>query len=202
VPWRPSAYSPIGSMGPLGPGPQANPDATEAYNRAIARRRQKQAKKGQEGLEAPVPAGNLREDDYRFWKGYALEESEKNHGICRWCSTNCIGRDVMLQHHIAGHCKAHLLALYRYAIKSSKQRYCFACKQETRERKWGVPLCRRRMCVARWKFTFTAYLPGFQHYRTWATEAQIRDPLNGPFKDLPASNRDDDPDEDFTGVAC
>jgi hypothetical protein len=202
VPWRPSAYQPIGPMGPMGP-PGPNPDAEEAYNKALSRRRRKQQSKAQQQTQTPVPAGNLCEDDYRFWKGYALEESEKNHGICRWCSTHCLSREAMLKHHNeSNYCKQHLLALYRYAVKSSRQRYCFACKQETQERRWGIPLCKRQTCISRWKFTFTAYLPGFQHYRTWATNAQIQDPVNGPFKDLPASSLSDDTEEDFTGAAC
>jgi len=195
VPWQPHGF-------PLGPVP--NPDAEEAYNRALGRRRRKQMARGQQTpSEAPIPAGNLIEDDYRFWKGFVLAESEKNDGQCRWCNTRCIGRDVMLAHHQKGYCKEHLLALYKYAIKSSKQRYCFACKRETQERKWGLPLCRRKMCVAKWKFTFVSYLPGFQHYRTWAVEKQIKDPQNGPFAGLPASGLDEDGDDDsFKGVAC
>lgn len=195
VPWRP----------PGGPsGPQRNPDAEDAYRRAMERRHRKQAAKGLSAAQledngAPVPMGNLRSDDYRFWKGFALaSEADKNQGTCRWCAVLCVGRDSMRQHHVNNYCKEYLLALYKYAFKSSKQRYCFACKRETTERKWGVIMCNRKTCIARWKFNFNHALLGFQQYRLWATNAQILHPSDGPFTGLP----DPDDEESITGTPC
>jgi hypothetical protein len=218
MPWHPMgvggpALPPV--LRPLGQvlNPETtreNPDATAAFNKALGRRRAKQASKGRKGVEAQIRAskavapGNLIEDDYRFWKGYALSYFEKNRGTCRWCGEECLNRKAMLDHHEGpNYCKQHLLALYRFSFKSSRQRYCMACKKETSGRRWGMPLCDEVTCISRWKFNGPKALTGFNHYRIWAYEAQYKNPKTGPFVELPQPTpyefRPDESDDDYRG---
>jgi hypothetical protein len=202
------AYSP--SMGHIVPwrppeGPKNSPDAQLAYDRAMAKRRAKQAKRSEAQVSArkAVPAGNLSEDDYRFWKGFPLMNSDKELATCRWCGLICNGRNRMLRHHVEAYCKEHLLALYRFAHKQSKQRYCFACRTQTSERRWGFPLCNKITCIGRWKFTDVKKLGGFGQYRLWAEEAQFKDPAGGPFSQLPPEAYDPKSDtDDIIGAPC
>jgi hypothetical protein len=196
-----------GSLPIVPVGPRPNPDETELFNRKLEQRRRKQGRKAQNKVAArkAVPSGNIREEDYRFWKGSATAYMGKNLATCRWCLELCNGLEAMHQHHRKGHCKDFLMALYRFAKTSSKQRYCFSCKRETSQFRWGIPLCNATTCLARWKFNLLHTLQGLQHYRDWADEAHFRDPNKGPFKDLAAQAKTllVNPDkDDINGVPC
>lgn len=197
VPIGSGSYSPMGAWGPMGPLNSA--DSEYIYNKHLDKRRRKKAQ--QLSARKQVTSGNLREDDYRFWKGWALEGSERYRASCKWCEQLCLGREAMDSHHDNGWCKDHLLALYRYAFKSSKQRYCFSCKRETRDRRWGLPLCKTPSCIALWKFNFNSKLNGYVNYRRWAAEDQARNPTGGPYAGLAAMPSDED-DLNLTGVPC
>lgn len=201
-----------GNLGALGPFSKEQHDADEierAYQeyKARDRRRDKQARRGRKGHQEPSPKklvakGNLRNnEDYRYWKGYAIEHSDRDLALCRWCDKMCKGRGAMEEHHEKEFCRERLQALYRYAKLSHRhQLYCMACKRETREQYWGLPLCNRLSCLTRWKFGFSDSLQGLCQYREWAQAAQDSDPHQGPYCNLP-------PEEDYSdtsgrGPAC
>lgn len=195
VPWRPGA-SPSTHV-------HSHSDAESIYQKSMAKeRRRKQGRHSQQQVAQRklVPKGNLLEDDYKYWKGFALIAANASEGTCRWCGILHKSRPAMLRHHDRGSCKQHLAALYKFA-KLSRQRYCFACKAETHQDRWGIPMCDRMECISRWKFNFNMQLPGFQQYRRWALEAQLKDPSNGPFAQLPVAVGIPD-DDDFKGTPC
>lgn len=169
---------------PRGPLSGAYKGPSEAYNRAIQRRNRKKGQKDTPSIRNLTQRGNLREEDYRLWKGYTLPS--ETGATCRWCGAQCRSREAMASHHLNQYCKERLLAVYRYAKQQhTKQRYCFACKTETQHFRWGVPLCNTVSCLSRWKFTVKDSWHGFLQYYQWALEAQMHDPINGPFSGLP-----------------
>jgi hypothetical protein len=197
--WDSGGYSPL----PAHYRPKTA-DEQAIFDKAIAKSRRKgQLQKSQQQVsqKSLVPKGNLINDDYRYWKGFSLNYSALNEGTCRWCQVLFRGRDKMLEHHNKSSCKLHLTALYRYAKLSSKtQRYCFACKQETSNAHWGIPMCDDSNCYSRWKFNFNVQLQGFQQYRQWALKAQLQAGSKGPFGELPPQ---DELDEEATwGTPC
>lgn len=209
--WEQHGHSSFPIMGPHGVHRHGNADAKAIFDKAMAKERRKsQQRKSQEQVSARklVPVGNLINDDYRYWKGYALSNAFQHEGTCRWCQEVYKGRKAMLEHHTKGSCKEHLSALYRYAKLSSKtQRYCFSCKKQTSHMNWGVPMCDTVTCLTCWKFKFNVQLAGFQQYREWALKAQLANPKKGPFGDLPAFDagllcEQEQDDEDFKGTPC
>lgn len=161
----------------------------EAIKQALARRdrRKQKGSASMPSAKKSVQKGNLREEDYRFWKGYAIEDEGAQ---CRWCSSVYKGRHNMVEHHRFAPCKEYLLALYKYAKQCTKQWYCFSCKKETKFFRWGIPLCQTANCIANWKFTITEHLHGFLQYKNWAEDAQETDPKNGPYRDVPTDGLD------------
>lgn len=188
-------YSPTGPMGPHWPH-AASIDNQHIYDKALNRHNRKKGSGKTPSVKKSVPSGNLRGDDYKFWKGYPLMDTERHWGRCRWCNVECHGLSTMDKHFKSGYCRESLQALYRYALHSSKQRYCFACKKQTQERHWGIPLCRTTDCWGKWKFNFSESLDGFVHYKNWALADQARNPTDGPFAGLPLE------DEDYSGTPC
>lgn len=178
-------YSPVRPLGPALPltfGTRVNPDAEEQFNRSMDRRRRKQQQQAEAAERRLVPAGNLKNDDYRFWRGYTL--SNEQGAQCKWCNGFYKTREDMANHHIKSTCKERLLALYKYVKRSSNQHYCFSCKKQTGHSIWGIPLCNKGICIGRWKFHVTGYLTGFVQYLEWARTEQEEDPSNGPFSHL------------------
>lgn len=181
------SYSPMVPLGPGRPplpltlGGRLNSDEEEIFHRSMDKRRRKQQQQAEAAERRNVPAGNLKNDDYRFWRGYTL--SNEQGAQCKWCNGFYKTHDDMIEHHVKGSCKDRLLALYKYA-KRSQQHYCFACKKQTGHSIWGIPLCNKGVCIGRWKFHVTGYLVGFVQYLEWAKELQETDPANGPFSHL------------------
>ena len=186
-----SGYNPTQNL--MGPhpascrGPLADDD--EALAKALERRNRRKGQGRVPDMPSPrkqVPAGNLRNEDYRFWKGYSSDTFRG--ATCRWCAYMAFGRDEMQKHASTHYCKERLLAVYKYAKQSSVQRYCMACKQATSHFMWGMPLCDTTTCIARWKFTNRDSWHGYMQYYQWALEAQLEAPKDGPFSHLPEKN--------------
>ena len=181
-------FSPAGPRRPLwlptgSNDPAVNKDAEEAFNKSLERSRRRKQAHQEPSPKKLLPPGNLKNDDYRFWKGYASQDLGAQ---CRWCERFEKTREAMLEHHVKGHCKERLLALYRYAKQSHKQRYCFVCKHTTTNFEWGVPMCHTAMCIGRWKFNFRQYMQGMTQYMEWADDEQERNPTEGPYAHLPS----------------
>jgi hypothetical protein len=165
---------------------------TDVYNRALMRRNRKKAglSNNEPSAKKQVPPGNLRNEDYRFWKGFPLPSM---HGaVCKWCEQLCLDRVAMQKHHGGQRwCKERLLALYKYAKQSHSQHYCLACKKPTTSQNWGFPLCNSLTCIARWKFTNREGQLGLMQYLEWAMEAQRNYPEAGPFSHIPSDKPED-----------
>ena len=155
-------------------------DTSGIYRRALRRRGQSKNEAGGQAARKQVPAGNLKEDQYRFWKGNSFELFSAQ---CRWCNTHFgeQSKELFRKHHTNSQCKELLLALFKYAKKQRGERYCMACKKATSSERWGIPLCNTISCIARWKFGYRYTLPGFVQYLKWALEADANDAPNGPF---------------------
>lgn len=182
IPWE-------GSLSPMGPiRPRNFAEEDLVFQRALKRQRQKKQKRATETELQAIPKGNLKEEDYRFWKGFVGSVYHPGEGLCRWCEAIADGREAMKRHFDKTYCREHLLALFRFAYRHSKQRFCFACNMETNEQHWGFPICRTTSCRTLWKFSFNHVLRGLQHYREMAMKAQVQDPVKGPFHDLSMNN--------------
>jgi hypothetical protein len=204
VPFQPARPSAGSHLVAIGPRNSTDSDAKAIFDKCMAKERRKaQERRSREQVSwrKQVPQGNLIEDDYRYWKGFAISTANADEGTCRWCQLLFKSRPRMLEHHNKGNCKQHLAALYRYAKLSSKaQHYCLACKRETTGARWGIPLCDSAECISSWKFKFNVQLPGFQQYREWALKAQLQAGSKGPFGDIPPS--DDLEDMELFPVPC
>ena len=176
---------------PWGPMHQPSYEETEAYQRAIERHRQKHGRGSMPSVDSQVPPGNLEDNDYRYWHGYALAGIPRYTAQCRWCEAYSASQKFMKAHHNDG-CKELLTALYRYAKHQSRTWYCFACKKLVHTKKWGVPLCKSVSCISAWKFSFNDKLMGFMFYRNLALTFQKEDPDNAPFAGLKMVAIDDD----------
>jgi hypothetical protein len=155
---------------PVGPWAAMRDDDAEAlYQRALKRRKKKLASKP--SAKKVIPAGNLREGDYRFWRGQAVEGSTQ--AECRWCGRYANTTYAREMHEKNGNeCKARLMALYKWAALSYKNHVrCFVCCKEGNYKRWGVPLCNTPACLGRWKFFQVKNHLGMQQYRNWAMDA-------------------------------
>lgn len=211
VPFTPASHGAYGYV-PIGaiekPRVQlARPSDTQALMDKFlekARRKDRQRLSSQQppGRKS-VPPGNLPNDEYRYWKGWAIETAPADEGTCRWCQCHFKGREAMMAHQVNASCKGLLMDLYRYARTINKaQIYCFACKKVTRKLHWGLPLCDTVQCHSLWKFNWNDQLQGFMQYKTWALQAQHRLVDKGPFGDrLKTLANVPDPDDDITWPA-
>ena len=98
-----------------------------------------------------VAAGNLPEDDYRFWRGSV--RNDITNAMCRWCgkwADNPLARRVHNKGRQGTQCTVKLRSLLDWARQNNK--YCFACNNHTYKGRWGLPLCDRSSCIAQWKF--------------------------------------------------
>jgi hypothetical protein len=210
VPVHSMGFTPARPAGAYGPTFPKGSDAQALFDKMSRKaqakdeaRRRAQLSKSQQQMSQRklVPAGNLINDDYRYWRGFAMARVPPGEAVCRWCQVFYNTREAMLDHHNKSTCKTHLTALYRYAKLSSKtQRYCFACKKITDNFHWGLPLCDDVACYTKWKFNFNIQLWGYQQYREWALKDQLERGSKGPFGDLsPGPETDDDDESYFTG---
>jgi hypothetical protein len=100
-------------------------------------------------------AGNLAQEEYRFWVGYRSRYGE--FAICRCCRTSTYSKRERLDHFtdekfaIKGdQCTARLINAYKVLLESAS---CIIChKQRFNHVKWGVPLCPDTECINSWKF--------------------------------------------------
>jgi hypothetical protein len=158
--------------------PPKDADTSGIYERALQKRRQRTQTQTLPAARKQVPQGNLKEDQYRFWKGNTYDMPGAQ---CRWCTATINTPGGLNEHHIKSECKELLLAVFKFARRRGQPRYCMACKRETNAERWGVPLCNTVACIGRWKFGHRYVLAGFVQYLRWALEADANDPRNGPF---------------------
>lgn len=94
-----------------------------------------------------LTAGNLPNEEYRFWFGH--RQTSWMDSVCRCCGANCYTKTARERHLLEGDCKENLLFVYRRLVKDAN---CVCCDGRTRKQKWGVPLCSDE-CIKEWKFS-------------------------------------------------
>lgn len=161
-----------------GEGPKA------LWDKALSRRRRRQNMAAQKSIKDIVPPGNLSNDEYRFWKGYAIKDHFPSVAQCRWCQTYVTGRPEMRGHHNTTACRELLLALYRFSKRPGSERRCLACNNRTPSLSWGLPLCSSVGCLGKWKFTVVSGLDGLQNAKKLAATEHLRNPAEGPYAGL------------------
>jgi hypothetical protein len=205
-------FTPAKPAGGYSPAFPPGSDALAIFNKATSKakssakssaRRRAQLNKAQQISQRPlVPKGNLINDDYRYWRGFAISNARPGSGTCRWCQVLFNDREEMLTHHSKSPCKQLLTALYRFAKQGFKfQYYCFSCKKVTDNFYWGVPMCDDVQCYTKWKFNFNVQLWGYQQYREWALKKQLDAGLQGPFGNL-LSEKELEAQEDYYSGHC
>lgn len=96
-------------------------------------------------------SGNLEEDEYRYFHGYAVKEGPcKEQGICRWCDQACYTKNAR-RNHQSFNCK-HMCDVLCQLLKGNGK--CVSCGKVTRIDRWGIPICSSE-CMMIFKFTTT-----------------------------------------------
>jgi len=111
--------------------------------------------------DAKVPAGNLDNEEYRYWVGGPQEDYV--FAMCRACKKCKYGKPERQQHFkdpdflVNGDpCTTQLVNAYKYLMES---KLCLVCKQNRYNRsRWGVPLCEQPECLRKWKFSTDKYI--------------------------------------------
>jgi hypothetical protein len=102
-----------------------------------------------------IPAGNLKEAEYRFWIGNMSQLS--NTAICRACREELYtGENGRNLHKLKVDlwknntpCTVALVDCYNRMLRIHK---CIVCREDCgNNSRWGVPLCSPK-CVKKWKF--------------------------------------------------
>lgn len=133
---------------------------------ASPREKKKLRKEKRRSARDVIPRGNLKEEEYRFWKGAAQASDPSS--ICRWCFGTAYTAEQRRNHHALLHCNAKLMVVYKLG-KSLEHPKCFVCGHVGHWNRWGVPLCNNPGCLSRWKFSPIHFLDTFVDMRKQAT---------------------------------
>ena len=91
----------------------------------------------------PGTVGNLTMNEYRFWQGARYFGSCL--AVCRACGTKTYSTEARKLHQDINLCTKLLTQAYKLLLSTG---HCGVCGQLTKDRKWGVPLCKG--CVDNW----------------------------------------------------
>jgi len=96
--------------------------------------------------------GNLAETEYQFWIGQRMPIGNK--ARCRACREVVVDKEGREEHMKAGEEMASCTSVMILAFKSLRKKgRCVVCKSETKNTRWGVPICGVR-CAEDYKFTW------------------------------------------------
>lgn len=108
------------------------------------------------GGEAKRKNGNLPNEEYRFWIGYAHENGVG--AVCRACAHYAYGPQERKNHlnddtkAIEGMRCAEQLSRVYAALLKDRVACIVCCKDRHNYEKWGVPLCNSGGCEVTWRF--------------------------------------------------
>lgn len=113
------------------------------------------------GAVFTVPRGNLPQEEYRYWIGYAQQQS--GYAMCRACRGSFYSDQQRELHFkddkvfVGGqNCAVRLVAAYKILLTGQT---CLICKrQRFNHTKWGVPICESDTCERAWKFESTRWI--------------------------------------------
>lgn len=128
--WRSHRHRGVDSRLPAHYGP--------AYNRPSVSTERSEA----------VPAGNLYEADYRFYKG--ATEIHSLYRKCRWCHQIYFSAREGEVHKEKTHCFTNLRIIFSMLL-AQRPMQCAVCGVITANQRWGLPLC-SDACIYSWKF--------------------------------------------------
>lgn len=106
------------------------------------------------GVSAEVKS-DLKENEYRFWKGSSFMYEGPGWAQCRSCQIVCSTEELRKRHQKAMECTKHLVRAYKLLLAKGN---CVVCGGMTVGTKWGIPMCIAGEC--RKDFRTRTYLHG------------------------------------------
>ncbi len=100
---------------------------------------------------------DLKENEYRFWRGSSFIYDGSEFAQCRSCMIVCRTEELRKKHQKAMECTKHLVRAYKLLLA---KRICVICNAHTASQKWGIPICATGDC--RKDFRTHTYLYGLQ----------------------------------------
>lgn len=100
---------------------------------------------------------NLKENEYRFWKGSSFIYDGPGWAQCRSCMTVCHTEELRKEHQKTTECTKDLVRAYKLLLA---KKICVICRTYMTAQKWGIPMCATGDC--RKDFRTRAYLTGLQ----------------------------------------
>jgi len=100
---------------------------------------------------------DLKENEYRFWKGTSFTYEGPGWAQCRSCMIVCRTEELRKKHQKAMECTKHLIKAYKLLLA---KKHCVVCNTHTRQQKWGIPMCPTGDC--RKDFLTRSHLHGLQ----------------------------------------
>lgn len=157
---------------------------SESWEAAQKRRREARAarRKGEkQAARFRVPAGNLSEDEYRFWIG----SEYKTHltATCRWCAQTFYNKsDREIHGKVDTKHMSALLVVYRRA-RNHGAHLCLVCGEVTKSERYGLPLCPTESCLHAWKFRRDPDMMPFKGLNSYAKLCMTEGLLKGFVED-------------------
>ena len=99
----------------------------------------------------------LKDNEYRFWKGTNFIYEGPGWAQCRSCMIVCRTEELRKKHQKALGCTGHLIKAYKILLA---RKICVVCGMWTAGQKWGIPMCSSGDC--RKDFKTRVFMYGFQ----------------------------------------
>lgn len=114
--------------------------------------------------ERKVPAGNLGNEEYRYWIGCNCSPGNSSWAMCRCCRTCTYGRAERVKHFadpkftlMGDNCSVRIVNAFK---QLENHTHCVICKKlKVGKGRWGAPICDQVDCEIKWKFGQEHWLP-------------------------------------------
>ena len=100
---------------------------------------------------------DLKDNEYRFWKGTNFIFDGTSWAQCRECMVVCRSEELRKKHQKSMECTKILVKAYKLLLAGKK---CVVCDGHTTAQKWGIPMCAIGDC--REDFKTRAYMHGLR----------------------------------------
>lgn len=89
------------------------------------------------GVGTGTPS-DLKDNEYRFWKGSSFIYDGDDWAQCRECMVVCRSEELRKKHQKSMECTKILVRAYKLLLAKKK---CVVCNGHTTAQKWGIPMC-------------------------------------------------------------
>jgi len=100
---------------------------------------------------------DLKENEYRFWRGSNWVIEGPSWAQCRSCMVVCRTEELRKEHQKALKCTRELVSAYKLLLA---RKVCVVCEAQTTGSKWGIPMCATTTC--REDFKTQTFMHGLQ----------------------------------------